>query len=181
VLTVLPPSPSSQYVLPTDTPKLSRNRVAQFMSPLLWAVNKPDRFDTWCAGEMPPGHTMICGVSVQLTLASLCVCSTAVSAPLLCAGHGLPVQARASFPVLTAADPVPAPCPCAPLPAGMVMLQLCFSSLRSDAAMRSFKRTYAECDYDLQRWRTTLRLPAVEQELLDADGGAGGPLSACCC
>lgn len=57
------------------------------------------------------------------------------------------------------------------------MLQLCFSSLRSDAAMRSFKRNYAECDYDLQRWRTTLRLPAAEQELLDADGGAGVRLS----
>lgn len=93
-------------MLPTDTPELAGNRVAQTLSPLLWSLYQPDRFDTWCVG--------------------------------------------------------------------MVMLQLCFSSLRSDSALMDFKRAYKVAGYDLQAWRKAARLPAAECEVLDADNGAGG-------
>jgi hypothetical protein len=94
-------------VLPNDTPAIAGNRVAQTLSPLLWALHKPDRFDTWCAG--------------------------------------------------------------------MVMLQLCFSSLRSDAALLAFKRAYqGHFGFDLAAWAEQAQLPAAERQVLDQDGGAGG-------
>jgi hypothetical protein len=39
-----------QYVLPTDSPKLSASAFAVALGPMLWAQHKPDRFDTWSAG-----------------------------------------------------------------------------------------------------------------------------------
>ncbi|KAI8473395.1 MAG: kinase-like domain-containing protein [Monoraphidium minutum] len=42
--------PPEQFVLPTNTPHLSKSFVAQALHPVLWAAHKPDRFDTWSAG-----------------------------------------------------------------------------------------------------------------------------------
>lgn len=42
--------PPEQYVLPTDAPTLSKTPLALAISPMLWAMHKPDRFDTWSAG-----------------------------------------------------------------------------------------------------------------------------------
>ncbi len=42
--------PPEQYVLPTDSPHLSKSVIAQALSPVLWAQHKPDRFDTWSVG-----------------------------------------------------------------------------------------------------------------------------------
>ena len=39
-----------QYVLPTDSPHLSKNALRLAISPMLWAQCKPDRFDSWSAG-----------------------------------------------------------------------------------------------------------------------------------
>ena len=41
----------SQYVLPTDSPDLAKTLISAAISPVLWARHKPDRFDTWSAGE----------------------------------------------------------------------------------------------------------------------------------
>ncbi|KAI8466377.1 MAG: hypothetical protein J3K34DRAFT_524625 [Monoraphidium minutum] len=42
--------PPEQYIMPTDSPHIAKNIVAQALSPMLWAQHKPDRFDTWSAG-----------------------------------------------------------------------------------------------------------------------------------
>ena len=53
----VPPPPAAvvviplQYVLPTDSARLSRNPLKLAISPMLWAQHRPDRFDTWSAGE----------------------------------------------------------------------------------------------------------------------------------
>jgi len=41
--------------MPTDAPHLARQAapIAQLMSPMLWLTNKPDRFDSYSAGEWP--------------------------------------------------------------------------------------------------------------------------------
>eukprot|EP00983_Pelagomonas_calceolata_P006474 212800-Pelagomonas_calceolata.AAC.1 len=39
-----------QYVLPTDSPHLSKSALRLAISPMLWAQCKPDRFDSWSAG-----------------------------------------------------------------------------------------------------------------------------------
>ncbi|CAD7700462.1 unnamed protein product [Ostreobium quekettii] len=39
-----------QYVLPTDAPNLAKSPLAMAISPMLWAMHKPDRFDTYSAG-----------------------------------------------------------------------------------------------------------------------------------
>eukprot|EP00798_Chlamydomonas_sp_ICE-L_P009914 gene9914-7782_t len=44
------PTAPSQYVLPTDSPHISKNVFNMAISPLLWAKHKPDRFDSWSAG-----------------------------------------------------------------------------------------------------------------------------------
>lgn len=41
----------AQYVLPTDSPQLSKQFFKMAISPVMWARHKPDRFDTWSAGE----------------------------------------------------------------------------------------------------------------------------------
>eukprot|EP00798_Chlamydomonas_sp_ICE-L_P012483 gene12483-15693_t len=43
--------PPEQYVLPTDGPDLSQTgSLRGVLSPMLWAMHKPDRFDSWSAG-----------------------------------------------------------------------------------------------------------------------------------
>ncbi|GAX79925.1 hypothetical protein CEUSTIGMA_g7365.t1 [Chlamydomonas eustigma] len=43
-------APPEKYVLPTESPSLSSNLFLQAISPMLWAMHKPDRFDIWSAG-----------------------------------------------------------------------------------------------------------------------------------
>ena len=42
-----------QYCMPTDAPHLAKAGMFKFvMSPLLWKRFKPDRFDSYSAGEL---------------------------------------------------------------------------------------------------------------------------------
>lgn len=43
-------APPEKYILPTDSPHLSKSFLDRAMSPMLWTRYNPDRFDMWSAG-----------------------------------------------------------------------------------------------------------------------------------
>lgn len=61
--------------------------------------------------------------------------------------------------------------------AGIVMMQLVFPSLRSDAGLIAFRSKLEDCDHDLQKWRQGVDSkngPYAEGiNGLDANGGVG--------
>uniref|UniRef100_A0A7S0N222 Protein kinase domain-containing protein n=1 Tax=Pyramimonas obovata TaxID=1411642 RepID=A0A7S0N222_9CHLO len=60
---------------------------------------------------------------------------------------------------------------------GLIMLQLCLPSLRSDIQLQRFNRELRKFNYDLMRWRRSRRFSARETMLLDEDNGAGWELA----
>lgn len=61
---------------------------------------------------------------------------------------------------------------------GIIMLQLCLSSLRSDVQLQRFNRELRRYNYDVLRWKRSRRFHQRETTLLDADNGAGWELAA---
>ncbi|MCO5579329.1 hypothetical protein L7F22_033184 [Adiantum nelumboides] len=59
---------------------------------------------------------------------------------------------------------------------GIILMQMACTSLRSPAALQSFKAELEEAKYDLKRWRKNTRL-RPNLEILDYDGGKGWDLA----
>lgn len=53
------------------------------------------------------------------------------------------------------------------------MLQMSVPSLRTEKAIKAFRRQLSQCSYNFRRWRRVCNLPPEETEVLDADGFAG--------
>ena len=50
LISIVVSAPLLQYVLPTNSPLLSKSALKMALSPMLWTQHKPDRFDVWSAG-----------------------------------------------------------------------------------------------------------------------------------
>eukprot|EP00873_Tetraselmis_striata_P010150 jgi/Tetstr1/430414/TSEL_020224.t1 len=101
-------APPQQYVMSTQTPQAPPLPVAAFLSPVLWNLNSPDRFDMYSVG--------------------------------------------------------------------ILLMQVCFPSLRSDNAIIVFNQKLEQYDYDLRRWRAGEEAKFNKDmkdamAVVDADGG----------
>lgn len=185
-------APPQQYIMSTQTPRAPPLPIAAGLSPILWRLNSPDRFDMWSAGV----------VLLQLAFSPLrtdtniiafnkYVCALGVDvAPrwVLCEHHpALAVPCTCTFshshhPALTLPRTHPQhanPINRRPFACGTSIT--CFCHMHPAPHSRKLG---SEFDYDLRRWRRSLQSAkgSMRKEyaegfaVLDADGGAGWDL-----
>ena len=107
-------APPEKYIMSTSTPKAPPTPVAAALSPVLWSLNRPDRFDMYSVG--------------------------------------------------------------------ILLVQMCFPSLRRDNQLIAFNRQLENLDYDILKWRDVVSSkkgsgglgPGIE--ILDMDNGRGWDL-----